>query len=394
MNTAARILFISSLALIVSCGTKPKGNDLADKKAQLASLKKQQAGLNDQVTKLEADIAKIDPAAQNDQKTKLVTVSTLQPGTFTHYIDLQGKIEALNISYITPRGNGGQVKALFIKKGDNVTKGQLILQLDDAVTRQMVVTAKTGIESIKTQLAFAQDLYNRQNNLWKQGIGTEVQLITDKNNVETLNNQLKSAQEQLKINEQQLGFTSVYSDVSGVADDVNIRVGELFMGSGQIRIVNTSNLKATAMVPENYSNKVSVGSHVSISLPDINRTIDASITVASKLIDPNSRSFYVEARIPSDKDFRPNQLAVIRLRDYVADHAITVPLNTMQTDEKGKYVMVAVNENGKLIARKRQVVIGELYGDNLEIKSGLNSGDTVITDGFQGLYEGQLLTTK
>jgi membrane fusion protein, multidrug efflux system len=221
-----------------------------------------------------------------------------------------------------------------------------------------------------------------------------VQLITAKNSVESLENQLKSAEAQVKITKDQLAFTSVYSDVSGVAEEVNVKVGELFMGVGQIKIVNTSHLKVTTQIPENYINKVKVGSPLKISLPDINKTIDARISVTGKLIDPNSRSFYIEAKIQPDKDFHPNQVAMVRIQDYTVNNAITVPVNTLQSDEKGKYVMVAVKENGKLVARKKAVSIGEFYGDQLEIKSGLQAGDQIITDGYQSLYDGQLLTTE
>ena len=127
---------------------------------------------------------------------------------------------------------------------------------------------------------------------------------------------------------------------------------------------------------------------------DINKTIDAAVSVSGKLIDANSRSFYVEAKIASDKDFHPNQVALVRIQDYTVTNAITVPVNTLQTDEKGKYVLVAAKENGKLLARKRMIVTGQFYADKLEVKSGLQIGDLVITDGYQSLYDGQLITTE
>jgi multidrug efflux pump subunit AcrA (membrane-fusion protein) len=112
------------------------------------------------------------------------------------------------------------------------------------------------------------------------------------------------------------------------------------------------------------------------------------------MIDLNSRTFYIEAKIPASANLKPNQLAKIKIKDYGNSKAITIPVNTLQNDEKGKFVMIATKENGKLIARKRQVAVGELYGDQLEVKSGLLNGDTLITEGFQGLYEGQLITTE
>jgi RND family efflux transporter MFP subunit len=395
-----KILAIVTLAATVglaSCGSSSadqKGGAVAEKNKQLAELKKQRDELSTKITGLEQEILKLDPNAAKEANAKLVTVGAIAPETFTHYIDLQGKVESENISYITPRGQGGQVKALLIKRGDVVAKGQLILKLDDALQRQALIAAEQGLETLKTQLSFAKTLYQKQKNLWDQNIGTEVQLITAKNNVETLETQLKSAQEQVKLSKEQLSFTSVYSDVSGVAEEVNIRVGEIFAGPGQIRIVNTSNLKVTAEVPENYLERVKNGSKLKVTLPDINKTIDATISVAGKIINPINRSFFIEARIQNDKDFRPNQVALVKIQDYTINNAITVPVNTLQSDEKGKYVMVAVKEGDKLIARKKQVTAGEFYGDKMEIKSGLQAGDQVITEGYQSLYEGQVITTS
>jgi len=390
-----RNIFILTVALTVAaCGnTSNESAALTGKKAELETLKKQQTEITGKITKLEAEILVLDPSLKADN-SKLVITKVLETEKFTHYIDLQGKVDAVNISYISPRGGGGQVRELFIKKGDNVSKGQLILKLDDAVIKQSLVASQQGLESIKTQLVFAKNLYQKQQNLWAQNIGTEIQLITSKNNVESLENQLKSAEEQIKVMQEQMKFTTIYSNVSGVADEVNVRVGELFAGPGQIKIVNTTDLKIITQVPENYANRVGVGTPIKIVLPDINQSLDATVGVAGKIIDPNSRSFYIEAKIPFDKNFRPNQIALVRVQDYQINNALTIPVNTLQTDDKGRFVLVAVKENNKLVARKRPVVAGELYGDKLEIKSGLKAGDTIIIEGHQSLYDGQLITTE
>ncbi|MEQ1623317.1 MAG: efflux RND transporter periplasmic adaptor subunit [Sediminibacterium sp.] len=393
MQQKPNILILAAFLVLAACGSKSNDSaELTAKKKQLEDLKKQQTEIGNNIAKLEAEVLKMDPSSKVE-KSKLVVTAPIITEKFTHYIDLQGKVDAVNISFITPRGGGGQVRELYIKKGDNVSKGQLILKLDDALVKQSLVAAQQGLQSIKTQLAFAKNLYQKQQNLWAQNIGTEIQLITAKNNVENLENQLKSTEEQIKVTQEQMKFTSVYSDVNGVADDVNVRVGELFAGPGQIKVVNTTDLKVTTQIPENYANRVGVGTTIQISLPDINRTLEAKIGVAGKIIDPNSRSFYVEAKIPYDKNFRPNQIALVRVQDYQADNAVTIPINTLQNDEKGRYVMVAASENGKLIARKRVVVAGELYGNKLEVKSGLKAGDVLIVEGHQSLYDGQLITT-
>jgi len=396
MKKLISISLFSILLISAGCG-KTKSNDseaVAKKKTELADLKKEQDKLTIQISKLEKEISKLDPAFAKAENAKLVSVDapiSYQP--FNHYIELQGKVESENISFVTPRGIPGQVKQISVKRGDYVNKGQLLLKLDDAIARQSLVSAEQGVETMKGQLSFARNIYQKQKNLWEQNIGTEVQLITAKNNVETLENQLKGMQEQIKITKEQLQMTNVYSDVSGVAEEVNIRVGETFMGGMQIKIVNTTQLKVTTQIPENYIDRVTTGKAINITLPDINKTVSSNISLTGKIIDPNSRSFYVEAKIPSDKDFHPNQIALVKIMDYSNSKAISVPVNTLQSDEKGKYVMVLLKEGDKTYARKKMVIIGQFYADKLEIKSGLALGDQVIKEGFQGLYDGQLITT-
>jgi RND family efflux transporter MFP subunit len=164
--------------------------------------------------------------------------------------------------------------------------------------------------------------------------------------------------------------------------------------ANQIKIVNTNDLKVTTQVPENYIRNVNVGDNAQITLPDINKNITAKISVAGTIIDPNSRSFYVEIHLPTDNDLRPNQIAYVHIQDYKANNAITVPVNTLQTDEKGKYVLVAENEQGKLVAKKKAVSIGQSYSDKVEVLAGLQPGDKLITVGYQSLYDGQLITIK
>jgi RND family efflux transporter MFP subunit len=397
MNSSDKFLVMKSLQTIIgaaaialfiaSCGAAAEGDkkDLEKKKARLEELKKQQGQVNEEVASLEKEIAKLDTSAAKPEKPKLVVLSPVQPTSFTHYIDLQGKIIVDNAGWVTPRGAGGQVKALYVKQGDKIRKGQLLMKLDDVVTRQQ-------IQQATVQLNLAQTLYDRRKNLWDQKIGTEVELLQAKSNLENI-------QKQIDLLKEQLDMTNVYAEMSGVAETVNIRVGETFSAASAsqvgIFILNDNNLKVTANVPEAYQSKVKEGSNIVVTLPeDNNKTLNAKVTVAGRLIDPNTRSFYIEARIPASTSFRAGEVAMVRIQDYAAPNAITIPVNTIQNDEKGKFVMVAADENGKKVAKKRPVTVGLLYGDKLEVKSGLQAGDTLITDGFQGLYDGQLITTS
>ena len=396
--TKYTITMLAALVLFSSCGSSKKESDAAlnDKRATLEKLKADKKSIDGKITSLEKEISKLDTSAANMPKAKLVAIQTLATTEFTHYIELQGRVDAENVSYITPRGGPGQIKAIYIKQGAQVKKGQLLLKLDDVIQQQNLVASRQGLESIKTQLSFAKNIYQRQKNLWDQNIGTEVQLITAKNNVATLENQLLTSQENIKVVQEQVKTALVYSDVNGVADMVTVRQGEIFgsPGSGVIKIVNNSLLKVVSNIPENYLGTVGKGSAVIVVLPDVNKTINTTLSFVGASIDIINRGFVVEAKLPADPALKPNQIAMMKIRDYAAANAMAIPLNTLQNDEKGKFVMIASTENGKLIARKRPVNIGSLNGNLLEIKTGLKAGDALITEGFGSLYEGQLLTIK
>ncbi|MFN2458446.1 MAG: efflux RND transporter periplasmic adaptor subunit [Chitinophagaceae bacterium] len=371
--------------IILSCNNGKKGaeGDLNDKRAQLEKLKKEQQNLNAEIEKLQKEIALQDTSGST-ANAKLVAVTQVQPQNFTHYVDLQGRIDATNISYVAPpNGMGGVVKALYVTQGQYVRKGQMLAKLDDQLIRQQ-------IEPLRVQLTAAEDTYRRTKNLWDQGIGTYQQVLTAQT-------QAQSLRKQIGIIQKQISLTNVTAPTSGVADQVNVRVGETFVGQTamgpQIRIVNTGKLKIVAEVPENYLGRIGEGTRVQIILPNMNKKFESNVNVAGKTIDPARRTFYIEAPIPSDPDFKPNQVASVRVQDYAVASAVTIPVNTLQNDDKGKFVMIAVNEKGKLIARKRYVVVGELYENKLEVKSGLQGNEQLITEGFQNLYDGQLITT-
>lgn len=401
MKTITQIsIAIFTLFLIASCGGSKKDDAavINDLKTKLEKAKKKKSEYETEVKKLETEILRLDTNAANAARVKLVSVMPVTVQNFEHFIDLTGMVDADNISYISPRGMPGQVKAVFVKQGQHVKKGQLLLKLDDAIVRQQVTAARQQLEGIKTQLGFAKNLYQRQKNLWEQGIGTEVQLITARTNVESLENQLSSAGEQVKVAVEQMNTANVYSDVSGVADIVSIRVGETFQGmtqaGPQIKIVNTSTLKVVTNIPENYLTRMHTGTPVLVNIPDAQKVnIPTSISLISQSVNPNLRGFMAEARIPYDAALKPNQTAIMRIKDYSAANAIVIPVNMVQTDEAGKYVFVLLqSSNGKTTAHKVPVVIGEVYGDNVEIKGGLKGGENLITEGYQSLYEGQVIS--
>ena len=402
MNKMKKITQLSILSLflfVAACTSKKDSNATnTDKKARLEKLKAENTKNTDEIKKLEDQLLLTDTATANAAKIKLVGVAPVTIQDFSHYLDLQGKVDADNISYIAPRGMPGQVKALYIQQGQQVKKGQLLLKMDDAVLRQQLIAAQQQLGGIRAQLSLAKSIYARQKNLWDQGIGTQVQLLQDQTNVQTLESQLAAAGQNARVVAEQMNTANVYSDVNGVADIVNIRVGEIFSGGSltpQIKIVNTSSLKVVTSIPENYTTLVHTGSPAEITVTDINKVINASVSLVSQSVDASMRGFVAEIKIPYDAQLKPNQAAKVRILDYRTPKTVVIPISTVQSDETGKYVYVLEKlSNGKSVARKKVVTLGQVYGNNAEIKTGLAANELLITEGYQSLYEGQGVTTE
>lgn len=394
------LILIGMLLLAASCGNtgkKEREGKLGDMKVQLEKLTNQRDKLDKQIAALETEIQKLDTTA-SAQELELVALQLVEKEPFTHYLELTGKIGNQNVSYITPTGQPGQIEAIYVKEGERVSKGELVLKLDNTVAMQQVNAIKQQKNSIEAQLELAKSVYERQKNLWENNIGTEVQLLQAKTNVETLQGQLKAVKAQVQTALTQAKQSNVYSNVNGVVDEVTAHVGETFNGNplsgGYIKIVNQSDLRVQVNIPENYAGDIHEGSPVEVQYAGGTESFEGKITFLSRAIDPSTRSFTAEIRVPSKTHLRPNQMVHVKIMDYKAPESITIPLNTVQNDEEGKYVMIAVKENGRLEARKKHVLLGKLYQDEIEILQGLEVGDKVITQGFQGIFEGQELKTN
>jgi RND family efflux transporter MFP subunit len=199
--------------------------------------------------------------------------------------------------------------------------------------------------------------------------------------------------------QEQANMSNVYAEISGMVDAVDVRVGEFFSPQGAampghgIRIVNNSNLKIVANVPENYVAKIKKGDSVQVVVKELDTTFSPVINMIGGSIDPVTRSFMAEAKLPSLAALKPNQIAIMKILDYKAKAAVTVPVNIVQSDEKSKYVYVMEKSGDKMVARKKVVTVGQAYNGFIEIKSGLNDGELIITEGYQSVYDGQTITT-
>jgi len=362
-------LYLTVVLFLASCAAKESG----DKQVELESLKKEKAEIEDKITALEKEIALNDTTAKVEGG-ELVVVTEIQPQQFAHYIELQGRIDAEENVMVTPQ-IPGVIDAVYVVVGQSVSKGQVLAETDnDAMVK--------NIETYESQLNFAKDVFNKQKALWDQKIGSEIQYLSAKNNVETLEKSIAAAREQLSA-------TKLLSPISGIVDAVDLKVGQIGSPGFQgIRVVNMRTLKAKGEVSESHSAVVSEGDNAKIILTDMNKEIDAKLTFASNVINPQSRTFTVEAKLPSEKDLKPNMVAVIKIADYEVEKAMVVDLNLIQKSTEASFVYVAAEEGGKKIAQRRVVTIGKIYDGRAEITSGLTAGDKLITSGYQNLIAG------
>ncbi|QIP11447.1 efflux RND transporter periplasmic adaptor subunit [Spirosoma aureum] len=361
-------------SLLIACSQEKK-SDLQGKRDELAELKKQETELATKIKTLEGDLAKLEPKKEEEARVKDVTVAPVSATTFRHFVELQGTIDAKNNVQVSPK-SGGVITAVYVKEGDNVRAGSAIAQVDDQILRE-------SISEVKTQLSLANTVFEKQSALWKQQIGTEIQYLQAKNNKESLERRLSTLNAQL-------GQSTVTAPISGVVDQVSVKVGQSAApGIGLVRVVNLSQLKVVAKVSDTYSGSVRKGDAVLVRFPDLNRELNSRISFVSTTVDPLSRTFTIEAPLPSDNSLKPNMLAQIKINDKTLGNAIVINQNLIQSTESGQLVYVAVNEGGKKIAKARTVKTGESYGGKIAITQGLQAGDQIVTAGYQDLVDGQ-----
>ncbi len=354
-----RILIASLVLFLAACGSNPSA-----KKAELEKLKKEQSKIAEKIADLEAEIG-----SKKERVAKEVEVFQVETSTFKNYIQIQGKVDAEQNVQVNPEAQGVITK-VYATIGQNVSRGQVLAQIDDAVLRQ-------NIAQLQTSLDLASNLYNRQKNLWDQKIGTEVQFLNAKSQKEGL-------ERQMSVLRQQASMYKIKSPISGTVDQMDYKVGQAVQpGAPGIRVVNAANLKAKALVSETYAGRVNQGDEVLVLLPDAADSVKTKISFAAKTIDPMSRSFNVEVKLPSKKTFRPNMIAVLKIVDYTNNKATTVPIKALQKSETGDYLMLV--ENSK--AKKVPVKVGNIYKGQAEILEGIKAGDQVITVGLSGLNE-------
>lgn len=359
--------FFITIAFLSACSSSPE-----DSAARLASLKEQKVKIDAEIATLEQQLGKT-----TEQRLRSVALTELKTGLFSHFIDLQGRVDADESVVATSRIPGALTRVL-VDNGDYVKKGQLIAVIDDAVILR-------SLAELEGQLAVATDLYERQKSLWDQKIGSEVQYIQAKNGKESMERSIATLKENWAL-------TKIYAPISGTVDLVMLKPGQAISpGVPLCNILDLNQLKVKGDVTESYVTKVSKGDEVIVFFPDSKTEIKTHISYVSKSINPVNRTFIVECDLKGKGEYRANQIAVMKIVDYHNPNAITLPVNLIQRGEDGDFVLVAEStENpNRVVAKKVLVTQGQNYNGMVEILTGLKDGDRVISTGFQDINNGE-----
>lgn len=306
-------------------------------------------------------------------KTVAVTVTEVTPSDFTSYVNVQSQVVGDENVLATPKAPG-TVENISVKVGQRVSKGQTLAVLDGSVVDQQ-------IKGIDAQLVLYKSLYEKQQTLWKQNIGTEVQLMSAKA-------QYEATQKQRSALVAQRDMYKIISPINGVVDMVDIKQGEMASpGQKGIRVVNADKLKAEANLGETNIGKVHTGDKVILVLPDINDSIVTKLSYVSQAIDMSSRAFLVQVQLGSNKKLHPNMSCIMKIANYENKKALVVPVGVIQKTAEGDMLYVAEGNKAKSVI----VTKGQSSNGMVEIASGLNAGDKVITAGYEDLGNGQPL---
>ena len=335
-----------------------------------------QQEIAEQLKQLDSKIATLDTT----KKVPLITTFKAEHSVFNHYLELQGNVNTKKNLVVFPEYSG-VLSSVYIKEGQRVSKGQLLAKIDDGGMSQQLAQAEI-------QASLAKTTFERQERLWNQKIGSEIQYLQAKSSYQAQ----EQAVNQLK---QQLGKTSVRAPFSGTIDNIITEQGSV-VAAGQtqlIRIINLEDMYIETDVPERYITNVIKNKVVEVEIPILDKTIETKVRQAGDFINPANRTFKVEIAIPNkDRMIKPNLTAKLKINDYTNSEALLIPQSIISENAQGEqyiYVVKNKNENEEGTAERVIIKTGKTQGDVIEVLKGIENGAEIIQEGARSVKNGQ-----
>jgi len=370
------IAFIFIGSFLASCSNS--GNDKEEIQNKIKKYREEIVTINDKINELETQLAKVDDNDDNANAIK-VRVEEAAVHPFSEFFETTGEVEAKDEAFISPEVSG-QIISLYVVEGQKVKAGQLLAKLDTRIIEK-------NIAELKTQLEYAETMYNKQKQLWDKNIGSERQYLDIKNQYASLKNKLAVLQAQYDM-------SIIHSPINGYVEEIIQKKGELATpGMQMMHIVRLDKLYVTAMISESHLPVVHLGEVVEITFPTFpDLVLNEPITLIGNVVNKQNRTFKIQIVINNKNGkLKPNLLANIKLNNYNSDTHIVIPSLVIREDMKGSYLYVAQKQDNRLVAKKKYVKVGRSYRNNSEILSGIDIGDKIITDGYSNVSDGTIL---
>ncbi len=363
-----------------------------------------------------------------------VQVAAAQRATMHSFITAEALLYPLKQANITPKISA-PVARFYVQRGDHVREGQLLATLEDrdlvaaaqeskqlyeqaqaayvntsgATMPDDLIKARTDFQSFQEAFAAAQKLYENRVSLFRQGalaqklvddakvamVATQSQLETARQHLKSLETvgrtqQLKGAEAQVaaakahyESAEAQVSYAEVRSPMSGAISDRPVNVGEMASsGSSLFSIVDLSRVVARANVPVHEAALISLGRPATISSGPTQLT--GKVTVVSPAVDPNTTTVqvWVEAPNPGER-LKLGSTVQISIDAGEIPNATVIPASALLSSEAGGEKIMVAGPDG--LAHDHPVKGGVRSGDGVQILSGVNPGEQVITQGALGL---------
>jgi membrane fusion protein (multidrug efflux system) len=315
-------------------------------------------------------------------KTVAVTTGTVDVKTFEHFFEVHGNVEVEENAALFAEAPG-TIKKIAVKEGQQVKKGQLIIALDASA-------AESGLKELQKGYELANKVFEKQSALWDQKIGSEIQFLEAKNRKESLEQKLTTMKEQLDM-------YNIRAPFAGIVDEIMPRVGEAAApGFPVARVLNLRKIYLESDVSEKYISTLKAGSFVSVMFPSLNEEVIAKVTRVGNFINPANRTFKLRVEFPNPNGkYKPNQLAVLKIRDYMADQSIVIPSKIIQQDRDGNdYVYTFTNDGKNDRVKKLIIKVGQEYKGAAEILKGLDSNTVFIYKGAKNVQSGDAIEIK
>jgi len=269
----------------------------------------------------------------------------------------------------------GRIERIPQKEGSEVSAGDLLIQLNTDLIRPMFEVAEAQVE--RDQIEF-----DRMTNLVKQD-------ATPRRDLENATTQLAISKARLAEVRARLDRTSILAPTAGVLNDLLVEQGEYVdAGRAVAEVVDTHTVKVVVEVPERDIAFFAVGqkTRIFVDVKGQQKSLVGTITFISELADQRTRSTRLEITLENkERLLRSGQIVLVRLTRRILKDAILIPLLAVIPMEDSKAVYV-VNSTK---AERREVELGFIKGDSVQVTGGLELGDRLIIAGHRFVAPGQ-----